>query len=300
MPLVLALQKARKTLDLPIFRLDHDEIDRAIKAAVKRGVVVRTLIAHTARGGEKSLRRLEQRLLATGATVSRTASDLMRYHYKLMIVDRAQLFVMGFNYTHLDIDRSRSMGIVTRNRSLVQEALKLFDADFDRQPYVPGVKAFLVSPFNSRQGLAALLKRAQKQLLIWDEKVTDNAMIEILRARAEAGVEIRILGGLEQPIEGVSVEKHPGTLHLRAIVQDGQHGFVGSQSLRRLELEGRREVGVVFRDGAVIRHMQRVFEEDWARTASGKKQLLKAERAERREREKQKEERDKPRVRKAS
>ncbi len=278
MPLVLAMQRARKTLDLPIFRLDHREIDRAIKAAVKRGVVVRTLIAHTAKGGAKTLRRLELRLLATGATVSRTDDDLMRYHYKIMIVDRELLFVMGFNYTYLDIDHSRSLGLVTRNRRLVQEALKLFEADFDRKPYVPGLKGFLVSPVNSRQGLAALLRSAKKQLLIYDEKLTDSAMIEILRARAAAGVEIRILGGLEQPIDGVAVEEYPGTLHLRAVVQDGRRGFIGSQSMRRLELEGRREVGVVFRDAAVIHQMQRVFEEDWARTETGRKQIAKAER----------------------
>ena len=272
------MQKARKTLDLPIFRLDHHEIDRAIKAAVKRGVVVRTLIAHTAKGGAKTLRKLEQRLLATGATVSRTDDDLMRYHYKIMIVDRKLLFVMGFNYTNLDIDRSRSLGLVTRNRQLVQEALKLFEADFDRKPYVPALKSFLVSPLNSRQGLAGLLRGARKQLLIYDEKLSDSAMIEILRARAAAGVEIRILGGLEQRIDGVAVEEYPGTLHLRAIVQDGHRAFVGSQSLRWLELEGRREVGVVFRDAGVIRQMQRVFEEDWARTETGRKQLAKAER----------------------
>ena len=38
--------------------------DKAIKSAVKRGVAVRTLIAHTNSGGEKGLRKLEQRLLA--------------------------------------------------------------------------------------------------------------------------------------------------------------------------------------------------------------------------------------------
>jgi phosphatidylserine/phosphatidylglycerophosphate/cardiolipin synthase-like enzyme len=271
MPLVLAMQRARRTLDLPIFRLDHDEIDRALKSAVKRGVVVRTLIAHTAKGAERALRKLEQRLLATGATVSRSDDDLMRYHYKILIVDRELLFVMGFNYTRLDIDRSRSMGLVTRNAKLVQEALKLFEADFDRKPYMPALKDFVVSPINSRTALSALLRGAKRQLLIYDENVTDNAMLEILRARAEAGVEIRILGRIEKPQPGVQVEKYPGTLHLRAIIQDGRRAFIGSQSLRRPELEGRREVGVVFKDARIVGQMMRVFEEDWLRTPSGEK-----------------------------
>ena len=165
-PVVSGIRKAKKSIDMPIFRLDHIEVDKAIKSAVKRGVVVRTLIAHTNSGGEKGLRKLEQRLLATGATVSRTADDLVRYHNKFMIVDETTLFVYGFNYTHLDIDRSRSFGIVTNNKRLVQEAMKLFEADFNRRPYTPGLKSFLVSPENARAGLAALLRGAKEQLLI--------------------------------------------------------------------------------------------------------------------------------------
>ena len=180
-PVVTGIRSARKSIDMPIFRLDHIEVDKAIKSAVKRGVIVRTLIAHTNTGGEKSLRQLEQRLLATGATVSRTADDLVRYHNKFMIVDGRTLYVMGFNYTHLDIDRSRSFGIVTSNRRLVGEAIKLFEADFNRQPYSPGLKSFLVSPENSRTGLSALLRGAKKQLLIYDVRITDDAMIRILK-----------------------------------------------------------------------------------------------------------------------
>jgi phosphatidylserine/phosphatidylglycerophosphate/cardiolipin synthase-like enzyme len=271
-PIVLAMQRARRTLDVPIFRLDHVEIDRALKAAAKRGVVVRTLVAHTNRGGEKALRKLEQRLLATGATVSRSDDDLLRYHYKIVIVDRAVLYVLGFNFTHEDIDESRSMGLVTRNRRLVAEALRLFEADFDRQPYQAGLASLVVSPQNSRPSLAELLASARRQLAIYDENVTDNGMLRVIEDRARAGVGVRILGHIERPIRGVSVEKFPGTLHLRAIVVDGRRAFIGSQSLRRLELDGRREVGVIFKDARVIGRMMEIFEQDWARTPSGRKQ----------------------------
>ena len=270
-PVVTGIRSAKKTIDMPIFRLDHIEIDKAIKSAVKRGVIVRTLIAHTNTGGEKSLRKLEQRLLATGATVSRTADDLVRYHNKFMIVDGKTLFVMGFNFTHLDIDRSRSFGIVTTHRGLVGEAIKLFEADFNRQPYSAGLKSFLVSPENSRAELAALLRGAKKQLLIYDIRITDNAMIRILKERAKAGVEIRMLGKLQKKDLDAKIEKFPGKLHARVIIQDGRKAFVGSQSLRRLELDERREVGVVFTDAKVVKELVATFDADWAETDSGKK-----------------------------
>ena len=270
-PVVAAIRAAKKSLDMPIFRLDHIEIDKAIKSAVKRGVVVRTLIAHTNGSGGKSLRKLELRLLATGATVSRTADDLARYHNKFMVIDGRTLYVLSFNYTHLDIDKSRCFGIATTTRRVVNEAIKLFEADFNRLPYEPGLKSFLVSPENSRAELAAFLRGAKKQLLIYDVHVTDNAMIKILKERAKAGVEIRVMGKLEKKDLEADVEKFPGRLHARIIIRDGRNAFLGSQSLRRLELDGRREVGVIITDPKVVRQLVSTFESDWAETDSGRK-----------------------------
>ena len=58
----------------------------------------------------------------------------------MMIVDGAALYVFAFNLTRADIDRSRSLGVATRKRGLVQEAQRLFEADFDRKPYTGGAR----------------------------------------------------------------------------------------------------------------------------------------------------------------
>src|SRR6185503_1624668 len=120
-PLIKAIGKAKKSVEIVIFRFDHQEMETALASAAKRGVNVQALIASTNRGGEKGLRKLELRMLAAGVGVARTASDLARYHGKMMIIDHRELSVLGFNFTHLDIDRSRSFGVVTSNRRLVQE-----------------------------------------------------------------------------------------------------------------------------------------------------------------------------------
>src|SRR5450755_2349554 len=86
-PVVTAIRQAKKAIDVLIFRLDRPEVIKALEPAVGRGVAVRALIAHTNRGGEKTLRKLELRLLESGLTVTRTAADLVRYHGKMMIVD---------------------------------------------------------------------------------------------------------------------------------------------------------------------------------------------------------------------
>ena len=117
-------------------------------------------------------------------TVSRTDEDLLRYHGKMMIVDDAVLYVLGYNFTRRDIDRSRSLGLVTTQKDLVTEAKRLFDADFDRKTYTPKLETFLVSPLNSRASLLELLESAEEQLLIYDSRLTDNMMQRVLERRA--------------------------------------------------------------------------------------------------------------------
>jgi phosphatidylserine/phosphatidylglycerophosphate/cardiolipin synthase-like enzyme len=230
-------------------------------------VLVHALIAHSNRGGEKLLRKLELALLGAGVTVSRTDDDLVRYHGKMVIVDRRTLFVLAFNFTHLDIGRSRSFGLVTRRRVLVQDAAKLFDSDSTRQPYTPVAQGLIVSPANARARLTSLLQGARRQLLIYDPRIMDRAMIRLLQARAAAGVEVRILGRIARPGAGLRVRKLPEMrLHVRAILRDGRDLFIGSQSLRPLELDRRREIGVIVRSPRVTSQFKQVFETDWALT----------------------------------
>ena len=186
-PIVKAIKGARKTLDIVIFRFDRLEIEKALAQAVDRGVNVRALIAHTNKGGDKTLRKLELRLLECGATVARTADDLPRYHGKMMIVDKV-LHVYGFNYTKLDIDKSRSFGLMTNERKLVQEAKKLFEADFNRHGYNPCHPRLVISPENSRALLTAFNqgRSAKKELLIYDAQVSDNAVPEGPRRAGQA------------------------------------------------------------------------------------------------------------------
>jgi cardiolipin synthase len=278
-PIVNAIKQATRTIDVLIFRLDRVEIARALDAAVARGVHVRALTAHANRGGTKNLRKLEMQLLQAGVTVSRTADDLVRYHGKMMILDRRIMHIYGFNFTGLDMQRSRSFGIVTKNRKLVKEAAKLFDADFERQPYKAGYERLIVSPVNARERLAAFIKGARRQLLVYDPQLSDDAMLRLLTQKIADGVDVRIIGKVESKWH-VKSEKYPGRrLHVRAIIRDGQRAFLGSQSLRRLELEKRREIGLIITDGSVIRELISIFETDWAQTESGRKELKKAESA---------------------
>lgn len=264
-PLLKAVQSAKESIEIAIFRFDLAQIERALMEAIKRGVAVQALIACTNRGGEKTLRALEARLLGAGATVARTANDLARYHGKFMIVDRRDLYLLGFNFTRADMIRSRSFGLVIRNPALVREAGRLFKADATRQPYATTVKNLVVSPVNAREEISAFLTGAKKSLRIYDPEISDPPMIRQIESLAKAGVEVKILGELHRRPSLVKVRApNPMRLHVRLILRDEERAFLGSQSLRAAELDRRREVGLIFRDRAVANRLIKIFEEDWA------------------------------------
>lgn len=274
-PILSAIERAKTTLDIAIFRFDLKAVEKALEAAVKRGVAVRALIAHINSGGDKRLRQLELRMLDAGVTVTRTPDDLARYHGKYLIVDREELHLYGFNYTGLDL-KSRSLGVVARDKRFVQEALRLFESDVLRQEFEPNFDAVVVSPENAREQLATFIKRTRKSLVIWDPKLSDPQMIRLLTQRAKMGVDIRVVGKVAKRAAGTStirVQKSPIRLHVRAAVRDGSEAFVGSQSFRALELDGRREVGILTKDPKVVKGIADLFEADWAKTEMGQKEL---------------------------
>jgi cardiolipin synthase len=263
-PLLKAIRQAKKSIQIVIFRFDLEPIEDTLAAAVARGIPVRALIANTNRGGEKRLRKLEQRFLDAGISVARTSDDFVRYHGKMLIVDDA-LFVLGFNYTRLDVERSRGFGLHIKDARLLKAATELFESDATRQPYSPTDDRLVVSPENARDVLGGFIEGARKSLAIYDMNLSDPRMLKLLEQRVKAGIEVRVIGGkVKKAPEGMGVRKLAKLrLHARTIVRDGTRLFVGSQSLRRNELDQRREVGVIVTDSRVARRVLEVFEADW-------------------------------------
>ena len=79
-------------------------------------------------------------------------------------------------------------------------------------------------------------------------------MLSLIRERVRAGVDVRVIGHVAKA--GATITWAPlngRRLHARAMVADGRRAFIGSQSLKGLELDKRREVGL---DHPRSRHRQ--------------------------------------------
>jgi len=93
----------------------------------------------------------------------------------------------------------------------------------------------------------------------------------LLKQLASNGVDVRVIGKFKGSGDAIGVRQlKPLRLHARAIIRDGSRAFVGSQSLRRPELNQRREVGVTITNSAVAGKLRDIFEADWLESAASK------------------------------
>ena len=263
-PLIEAIKGAQESVELTVYRADRLEIEQALVDAAERGVRVHVMTTTTNRDDSKNLRRLETRLHATRVKVSQTAEDLVRYHNKMMIVDRRMLYLLTFNFTFLDIHHSRSLGIATDEGVVVEEAVQLFEADASKSRTTPEMKRLIVSPVNARERITDFILDAKRELLIYDGRLNDAQIIRVLSERARAGVDIKVIGVMNRRVREIRVRPMPEiSLHAQAIIRDGESMFLGSQSLRKPELDDRREVGLIIDDAEIVKHVSILFELDW-------------------------------------
>jgi len=177
-------------------------------------------------------------------------------------------------FGHAELERMRAALCSSINRLTALARAKGFPVVWVRQEFEPDADGFVVSPENAREQLATFIKRAKKSLVIWDPKLADPQMLRLLTQRAKMGVDIRVIGKVAKRAPStLRAQKSPIRLHVRAAVRDCSEAFVGSQSLRSLELDGRREVGILTKDPKVVKAIADLFEGDWAKTDMGQKEL---------------------------
>src|SRR5262245_47700220 len=90
-PIVHAIDRAQRSIDITVFRMDDPIIQNALMEARARGVRVRALVASSARGWEEKNRRLLKEIKKAGIATKEPAGDSKktRFHYKIMVVDAA-------------------------------------------------------------------------------------------------------------------------------------------------------------------------------------------------------------------
>lgn len=273
-PIVRAVDRAERSINLTVFRMDDPIIQRALIEARQRGVRIRVLISSSARGWEEQNRKLLKDANEAGISTREPAGDSKRarYHYKTMTVDDAEALVFTFNPTRENLHYARDFGVEVYDPAIAAEINRLFDADWDDRPFEPDRDSpLLVSPFNSRAKMKTLLQTAMDSIDIADAKVEDPAIIRLLVEKARSGVLVRVLGDAEHRVRlppEIEFRAAPRyKLHAKCTIVDGATAVIGSMNLRTESLDRRRELSISVDDAEVLRRLNAVFENDWEHQA---------------------------------
>ena len=264
LPAVLAvIGAARKRLLLSLFRCDDFDILDALAAALQRGVKVEVLVTSRAKGWTKRLRELWGVLEGMGAELYRSADPVVKYHAKYIVADDGPALVASLNFTRKCFSSTIDFLVTTSDPVVVTGLRRLFVAD-SRKPEPARAASFgrrlIVGPEQARREFTRLLERARRSIAIVDPKLTDPAILDLLKVKRSAGVTVTVLG-----------REHVGGLtpHGKMLIVDGAVAVIGSMSLSALSLDFRREAAVIVRDRGQVRRMRQVFERLAARAPAG-------------------------------
>jgi len=273
-PIVRAIDKAEHSINLTVFRMDDPIIQKALVEAQRRRVRVRLLIASSARGWEEKNQKLLKDAKKAGIATKEPSGDSKkaRYHYKVMTVDDSVAFVFTFNPTRENLHYTRDFGVELYDPRVASEINRLFAADWDDSSFAPDPDSpLLISPFNSREKMSALLASAEISIHIADAKLEDPAIVRLLVKKARSGVDVRVLGDEKHGVKLPSTIESRATprfkLHAKCTIVDGRRAVIGSMNMRSESFDRRREVGIVVDDPDVVRRLNAVFTSDWEHKA---------------------------------
>ncbi len=271
-PIVNAIDTAKHAIKMTIFRMDDPIVLDALSYAVARKVKVQALVAPASKGWTKRNKKLVDDLSKLGIEVRMARSrkekeKVKRYHYKMMMIDDQQLMILTFNPTQKNLHYARDFGILVRDQEITTELNRLFDADWHGETFRPRNLPLVISPYNSRKKLIALLNSAERSIRILDAKVQDQEVMGLLLRKAAGGCDVKIISRdtyYDEVVQNFRVRQLARyKLHAKCVVVNSTRFFVGSQNLRKVSMDQRREVGIIIEDDAMARRIERVFDEDW-------------------------------------
>ncbi|BAL81066.1 phospholipase D-like domain-containing protein [Caldisericum exile] len=273
------IKNAKNSIDIEIYTFSDTEILQELVSAKKRGVKIRVILEENPYGGYSANKETKDKLSYYGIETKWDNKAYNYTHSKFMIIDSRTGYIMTLNFTKSAFTKNREFGVIVNDENIVQELIKIFEADWKRSPYNPkGDTPLVVSPENSREKIETLLKSAIGEILIYAEEIQDPSVMDILKKRRAYGADVKIIIADPKNIQGndvvISELKRYGIdikyitspfIHAKIIIVDRKYAFVGSENLSSNSLDNNREVGIILSNPEVIDKLREVFFWDFAK-----------------------------------
>ena len=279
---VQLIDQARSELRLKQFKLQSEAIEQALQRAHQRGVLVRVMLNPHTSGGDRWNDEAFALLQGMGLDVSWTSDAFPVTHEKSLVIDQEAALIATFNLSDKYFTQTRDYGVVTYAKPVVDQVIAGFEADWNRQFFVPDLGVGLVwSSAHSRGQMARIIDLAKKSLWIQHPKFVDAVILDRIISARERGVKVRLLCGGKHGISdwdiydtfsslrvmerfGVKIRRQKHLkLHAKLILVDGCYAQTGSMNIDRSAFDLRRELGIESDSPAVVGRLAATFQADW-------------------------------------
>jgi cardiolipin synthase A/B len=272
-PYLDALTSAQHSIDVEIYLMGYGGILDTLKAKAAAGVKVRVILDQYKMDTNQ---KYFDMLAAAGAEVKWSSPSFTYQHSKVLLVDGKVAVISTGNYSKsYSIELERNHVATDRDPADLADLVALFEADWTGQPAQMPCTRMVISPINSRTRILDLINSATQTLTIESMQFADYKVRDAVKARVEAGVEVRALiadtgfvsanAAAADYLKGLGVTvKWIPHLHTKVIVADGARAYLGSENLSQTSLDKNREVGVIVTDDSSIAPLRTSFETDWA------------------------------------
>ena len=191
-------------------------------------------------------------------------------HAKTLLRDGRLAWVGTMNWSAVAFKSNRGFALIDPDRAVLRQLSRVFDADWQDRPLTARVSRLVLSPTNSRQQIAALIRGARRSLDVYAEVLGDTSTAKLLIDAVERGVAVRVVwsgrgDAGDLPSSGVRlVICAQPYAHAKAIIADQRTIYVGSVNFTASSFEQNREIGLIVRDPALAAGVEQAFGDDFA------------------------------------
>jgi phosphatidylserine/phosphatidylglycerophosphate/cardiolipin synthase-like enzyme len=276
------IQSARKSLEMTMYELSDTTAVNDLIARHHAGVDVRVVLDQK----EKTTNQAAYDALhAAGIGVTWSSTSFAYTHQKTLTVDGRESLVLTGNLTSKYYSETRDFGVVDTDPHDVAAIVAVFNADYAHQQTTPNDGSDLLwSPTTAKSRVLDVINHATKTLDVEGEEFSDTAVVNAVVARAQAGVQVRVL--VESPSQyaaqlhrvvaagGKAAGYSSSTglyIHGKAVVADAglpdQRTELGSMNYTTVSLTHNRELGIVLANAAACNLLAHQFDSDFAGAA---------------------------------
>ncbi|NOZ05566.1 MAG: hypothetical protein GXP41_04325 [Chloroflexi bacterium] len=277
-PVLEAMNGAKKTLRVVVYQITDPAFIQAMKGAVGRGVDVRLILELNPYGGSSGNADVGVDLQSAGVKLKWDPRTINYLHEKAIVVDDEYVVLTTGNLTASAYSANREYGLIIHDPAVVQEVVRVFQADWERTRPQVSHPDLAWAPLNARPFLLKLIDGAQESIDMEQQNMQDAEIEDHLIQAIRRGVRVRLISSPHYPIESDNDE--PGReklrqaggqvrylqdpyVHAKVFIIDGRQGFVGSENLTTNSLDFNRELGMRFDDSVAVGQMRDQFAADW-------------------------------------